>query len=267
MTLQKVWLVTEASSGLGRALTEEILRAGDLLVATARNTAELEPLASQFRNEMRAVALDVLNSKDMKVALSAALESFGRIDVLVNNASYGAIDTIRTITAAEFRRHIDTNFWGVVHATRSALPVMRAQGFGHILQITSVYGCIGTPDRAGYLAVKSAIERLSESLAFEVRMSGIHVGVVEVGSLRLTRSSQAGEDSVETFNKSTHILRRLSRTIYCVPGDPVGAALAILDLTKENLHVPRSVEAPSSTDSSRDRSYRSRGCRRHSCAP
>jgi NADP-dependent 3-hydroxy acid dehydrogenase YdfG len=89
MTLQKVWLVTEASSGLGRVLTEEILRAGDLLVATARNTAELEPLASQFRNEMRAVALDVLNSKEVKVALNAALESFGRLDVLVNNASYG----------------------------------------------------------------------------------------------------------------------------------------------------------------------------------
>jgi len=241
MTLQKVWLVTEASSGLGRALVEEILRTGDLLVATAQNTAELEPLVSKYGNQMRAATLNVRNSKQVEVAIRTALESFGRLDVLVNNASYGVRDAIRTITEEEFRTHIDSNFWGIVHTTRSVLPIMRAQGFGSILQITSVCDHIGTPDISGYGAVKSAIERLSEALALETWMLGIDVWIVEVGSFNsdVAGSSQIPEDSAESFSKPAHIPRTLLQTCYGVPGDIVGAALAILELAKVKLRVPR----------------------------
>jgi len=243
MTSQKVWLVTEASRGLGRALAEEILGTGDLLVATAQNLAELEPLVRRYGNEMRAVTLDVRNSKQVEVAPRTALESFGRLDVLVNNASYGVIDAIRTMTEDEFRRNIDSNFWGVVHSMRAALPIMRAQGFGDILQITSACDHIGTPDISGYGAVKSAIERLSEALALETRMLGINVSIVEVGSFNsdVAVSSQIREDSAaESFNKPAHILRTPLQTAYSVSGDIVGAALAILELTKGSFTSPPS---------------------------
>lgn len=230
----KVWLVTETSRGLGRALAEEVLKSGDQLVATARDIAELEPLVVQFGEAVRPVTVDVRKSYQVETAIQAATQMFGKLNVLVNNADHGIEDEFKVMTDEGFREHVDMNFWGVVHTMRSALPVLRAQGFGHILQITTVNGRPGTPDLSGYYAAKSAIERISEAVASDAALSGITVGVVETDSLRAdwTDVSRRSVEPVESYGRSARIFRSLMKTVYRIPGEPVKVARAILELTE-----------------------------------
>jgi short-subunit dehydrogenase len=182
-----------SSRGLGRALAEEIFRAGDLLVADIRNATELRPLARRFGNAMRVITVDIRSSKQVESVIRSTLEAFGRLDVLINNAKYGTWD--------------------------------RGASF---YQITFACPEIGTPDLSGYFAVKAAIERLSDALALEVRKSGINVWIVEVGALwaDMAAPSQASRDATGYFSKSSQILQKLLQTVYSMPGDKVTAALA-----------------------------------------
>jgi NAD(P)-dependent dehydrogenase (short-subunit alcohol dehydrogenase family) len=182
--MSKVWFITGSSRGFGRAFTEVILEAGHLVVATARKPEQLADLSKTYGDRVRTVALDVTSPAEVQKAVAAAKEAFGRIDVVVNNAGYGFVGAFEEMTPDEFKGQIDTNFWGVVNVTRAVLPVLREQGFGHIIQVTSVGGRLGVPGLSGYNAAKFAVEGLSEALAQEIKPLGLKLTIVEPGGFR-----------------------------------------------------------------------------------
>jgi NAD(P)-dependent dehydrogenase (short-subunit alcohol dehydrogenase family) len=184
MQKQRIWIVTGSSRGLGRALAEKILDSGDLLVATARDTGQLTPLVKRYGSRIFPLALDVRDVPQVDAAVKSSVERFGQIDLLVNNAGYGFTGAFEEMTDEDFKGQIDTNFWGVVNVTRAVLPVMRSQGSGRILQVTSVGGRNAGPGLSGYHAAKFAVEGFSEALAYEVRPLGIQVCLIEPGGLR-----------------------------------------------------------------------------------
>ena len=182
--MSKVWFITGSSRGLGRALTEVVLEAGHLVVATARKPEQLADLIKTYGDRVRTVGLDVTSPAEAQKAVAAAKEAFGRIDVVLNNAGYGFVGAFEEMTVDEFKGQIDTNFWGVVNVTRAVLPVLREQRFGHIIQITSVGGRLGVPGLSGYHAAKFAVEGLSEALAQEIKPLGLKLTIVEPGGFR-----------------------------------------------------------------------------------
>ena len=141
----QVWFVTGSSRGLGRALTEAVLAAGHRVVATARKTTDLDSFAVRHGDRVKTVALDVTQPEQAVRAVKVAVDAFGRIDVLVNNAGYANTDSAEDMALDDFRAQIDTNFYGVVYVTRAVLPVMRRQRSGRILQISSIGGRRGGP--------------------------------------------------------------------------------------------------------------------------
>ena len=136
--MSKVWLITGSSRGLGRELAKAVLAAGHHLVATARAAEDLHDLVSQYGERVRAVALDVTDPAAARAAIAVASSAFGRLDVVVNNAGYANINSIEDVADDDFHAQVDTNFFGVVNVTRAALPVLRAQRDGHIIQISSI---------------------------------------------------------------------------------------------------------------------------------
>ena len=178
----KVWLVTGCSRGLGREIARAVLAAGHRLVATARNPRDLDFLESSDR--LRAIALDVTDAAGARDAVAQAVSSFGRLDVLVNNAGWARANSIEDLSEQDFRRQIDINFFGVYNVTRAALPVMHAQRDGHIIQISSIGGRRGSPGLGGYQSAKWAVGGFSEVLAREVGPLGIRVTCVEPGGMR-----------------------------------------------------------------------------------
>jgi NAD(P)-dependent dehydrogenase (short-subunit alcohol dehydrogenase family) len=179
-----VFLVSGASRGLGRAITEAALSAGHHVVAGARSPAALSDLAAREPERLAVVELDVTNDEHVSAAVAAAVERFGRLDVLVNNAGYANMGAIEDVDFDDFRTQLDTNFLGVVRLTRAALPVMRAQRAGHIVQISSVGGRIVRPGLAAYQSAKWAVTGFSSVLAAEVAPLGIKVTVLEPGGMR-----------------------------------------------------------------------------------
>jgi len=177
--MSKVWFITGSSRGLGRTLTETVLEAGHRVVATARQPEQLADLGKRYGKQLRTVQLDVKSPAEAEKAVAAAKEAFGRIDVLVNNAGYGFMGAFEEMTSDEFKGQIDTNFWGVVHVTRASLPLLRKQGFGHIIQITSIGGRNAFPSLSGYHAAKFAVEGFSESLAQEIEPLGLKLTLVD----------------------------------------------------------------------------------------
>lgn len=179
--MSKVWFITGSSRGLGRALAEAVLANGDKLVATARNPQQLADLEERYGGQIFAVTLDVTDPGETEAAIAAAVERFGRLDVVVNNAGYGNISAIEETSLDDFRAQMETNLWGVIHVTKAALPVLREQGSGHFLQISSIGGRAGAPGLAAYQSAKWGVEGFSEVLAKEVAPLGIKVTIVEPG--------------------------------------------------------------------------------------
>lgn len=182
--MSKVWLVTGSSRGLGRNIVELALEAGEMVVATARKPEQLQDLVERYGDQVRTIALDVTNAESTTNAVKAAVEAFGRIDVLVNNAGYGDIASVEDVTIDDFKAQIDTNFYGVVYMTKAVLPVMRQQGSGHIIQVSSIGGRSGAPGLAGYQSAKWAVGGFSTVLTQEVAPFGIKVTVLEPGGMR-----------------------------------------------------------------------------------
>ena len=170
--MAKVWLITGSGNGLGRDIAEAALAAGDSVVAGARRTEELAPLVAQYGGRVRPVTLEVRDEAAAKAAVKLAVDSFGRLDVLVNNAGYGQIAPFEQMSAADFQAVMDTCFYGVVYTTRAAIPVMRKQKSGHIFQVSSVGGRLGIPGNTPYHAAKWAVGGFSDSLAAEVAPFG-----------------------------------------------------------------------------------------------
>lgn len=177
----KVWLVTGSSTGFGRDLCEELLRRGERVVATAR---KLESVRRFDGENGLAAELDVTKPATIRSAVKAAMERFGRIDVLVNNAGYGELGVIEEFDDARARRQFNTNVFGVLNVLREVLPVMRAQSAGHVLQLSSIAGLAAFPFVGIYCASKHALEAISESLAAEVADFGIKVTLIEPGRFR-----------------------------------------------------------------------------------
>lgn len=179
--MSKVWFVTGSSKGFGRVFVEGALQRGDQVAATARNPGALADLAEQYGESLLPLQLDVTSRDQARAAVATAHEKFGRLDVVVNNAGYGLFGTVEEITEEQLRDQLETNFFGAFHVTQAALPVLRAQGSGHIIQISTIGGVLAFPNLGAYNASKWALEALSESLAQEVAPLGIKVTIVEPG--------------------------------------------------------------------------------------
>jgi NAD(P)-dependent dehydrogenase (short-subunit alcohol dehydrogenase family) len=182
--MSKAWLITGAARGLGRSIAEAVLTSGDQLVATARDPSRLADLQKRYGDQLRTAALDVTDAAAGRAVVQAAIDGFGRLDVLVNNAGFGHVAPFEQAPEEDFRAQIDTNFYGVVNLTRAALPVMRRQRRGHIINISSVGGRIGTPGLSAYQAAKWAVGGFTEVLAQEARPFGVKVISVEPGGMR-----------------------------------------------------------------------------------
>jgi NAD(P)-dependent dehydrogenase (short-subunit alcohol dehydrogenase family) len=195
--MSKVWLVTGSASGLGRNIAEAVLASGDHLVATARDTRRLEDLVKKYGDQVRTAALDVTDEAAAKAAVQVAVEAFGLLDVVVNNAGYGDIAPFEQLSSERFKAVVDTNFYGVVNVTRAALPIMRRQKSGCILQISSVGGRLALPGSAPYHAAKWAIGGFTESLAQEVAPFGVKVCALEPGGMRTNWGVRANQDIPE----------------------------------------------------------------------
>jgi NAD(P)-dependent dehydrogenase (short-subunit alcohol dehydrogenase family) len=182
--MSKIWFVTGSSRGLGRAIVEAALEAGDQVVATARKPAQLDDLADRHGERILPLALDVTDNDQVQQAVQQAIKTFGRLDVVVNNAGYGDIAAIEDVVPEDFRAQIDTNFYGVVQVTKAVLPFLREQGSGHVFQVSSIGGRVGTPGLAAYQSAKWAVGGFSTVLAQEVTPLGIKVTVLEPGGIR-----------------------------------------------------------------------------------
>ncbi|NNM55156.1 MAG: SDR family oxidoreductase [Spirochaetales bacterium] len=175
----KVWFITGASKGFGRIWAEAALRRGDHVAASARRKETLESLQSQFGNRVLTLELDVQNREAVFAAVKQAKEHFGRLDVVVNNAGYGQFGAIEELSEAQVRAQFETNVFGALWVTQAALPYLREQKSGHILQVSSIGGVHAFPNIGIYHASKWALEGLSQSLAQEVSSMGIHVTLIE----------------------------------------------------------------------------------------
>jgi NAD(P)-dependent dehydrogenase (short-subunit alcohol dehydrogenase family) len=230
---KQVWLITGSSRGLGRAFTEAALKAGHRVVATARNSEHLVDIESTFGESVRTVSLDVTNEAHAKYAVGAAVETFGGLDVLVNNAGYGNVSPAEDTPLADFRAQIETNLFGVIIMTKAVLPYFRECGSGHIIQITSVGGRIGPTGRAAYAAAKFGVEGFSESLSKEVGPLGVKVTIVEPGGFRTDFAGSSTElrDGRSEYASTVGATVRFQRGYDGKqPGDPVKAAAAVLHI-------------------------------------
>src|ERR1700756_3129466 len=226
-----VWLITGSARGLGRAIAEAVLAAGDKLIATARNPQQLPPLVERYGDHVRAVARDGTEGRAAMAAVQLAVDVFGRLDVLVNNAGYGNLAAIEDTTLQDFRAQVETNLFGVVNLTKAAIPIMRRQGAGRILQFSSVGGRVGPIGRGAYAAAKWGVEGFSEVLAKEVGPLGIKVTIIEPGGFRtdFAGSSQTILADNRAYASTVGAAARFQREFDgAQPGDPSKAAAAII---------------------------------------
>ena len=193
--MSKVWFITGSAAGLGRNIAEAVLESGDRLIATARDPRRLEALINKYGNRVRAAPLDVADEDAAYAAVLVAVDTFGRLDVVVNNAGYGDVAPFEQLSPKRFKAVIDTNFYGVVNVTRAALPIMRKQRSGCILQISSVGGRLGLPGNTPYHAAKWAVGGFTESLAQEVAPFGVKVCALEPGGMRTNWGIRANKDT------------------------------------------------------------------------
>ena len=230
-TRDRVWFITGTSSGFGRVLAEAALAAGDRVVATARKTAALDDLTDAAPDRVHLVPLDVTSSTGIAAAVRSAVDRFGRIDVLVNNAGYGSVGAVEEIEQSDLRTLMDTMFFGAVELTQAVLPVMRAQGNGTIVQISSMGGQVSAPGFGAYCSAKFALEAMTEALAVEIAPLGLRALIVEPGAFRTefggSRMHRSRELDVYagTVGVTRSYIDGMDGT---QPGDPVKAAAAIL---------------------------------------
>jgi NAD(P)-dependent dehydrogenase (short-subunit alcohol dehydrogenase family) len=179
--MSKIWFITGSSKGFGREFAIGALDRGDKVAATARDTSTLDDLVERYGDAVLPIRLDVTGRAEAFAAVQQAHERFGRLDVVVNNAGYGLFGTVEELTEQQLRDQLETNFFGAFHVTQAVLPILREQGSGHIVQISTIGGVAAFPYLGGYHASKWALEGLTESLAQEVAGFGIKVTLVEPG--------------------------------------------------------------------------------------
>ncbi|MFB6639933.1 oxidoreductase [Streptomyces chartreusis] len=231
--MSRTWLITGGSQGLGKALALAALEAGDRVVVTSRKPDALASVRSAYPQQIETVALDVTSPSQVRNVVAAAVERFGSIDVVVNNAGYATSGSIEDFHEDEFRAQVEVNLYGVVNVTRAVLPVMRHQRSGHIVQISSIGGRVGgTPGLGAYQTAKFAVEGFSEVLANEAAPFGVKVTIVEPGGIRTGWAEGAAEPSgpITPDYESTvgAWQRRFAEYAGNEPGDPDRMARAII---------------------------------------
>ena len=236
--MSKVWLVTGSASGLGRNIAEAVLASGDHLVATARDPHRLEDLVKKYGDQIRTAPLDVTDEKAAQASVQLAVEAFGRLDVVVNNAGYGDIAPFEQLSSERFKALMDTNFYGVVNVTRAALPIMRKQKSGCILQISSVGGRLARPGSTGYHAAKWAVGGFTESLAQEVAPFGVKVCALEPGGMRTNWGVRANKETPVLLSEYEPSVGAVVKALASYWGneisDPAKVAQLILRLADSN---------------------------------
>jgi NAD(P)-dependent dehydrogenase (short-subunit alcohol dehydrogenase family) len=233
--MHKVWLITGSAHGLGRSILETILAAGDSVLATARKPGPLADLQERYGDKISVFTLDVTEADAAKQAVMSTVETFGRLDVLVNNAGFGHIVPFEQTSEADFKAQIDTNFYGVVNLARAVVPVMRNQRSGYIINISSVGGRCGTPGLSAYQAAKWAVGGFTEVLAQEVAPFGVKVISVEPGGMRTDWgfiASGSAQALLPDYEPSVGVvLNMLKAYAGNEIGDPEKIAKVLLDLT------------------------------------
>lgn len=228
----KVILISGASRGLGRHLVERALAAGHRVVAGVRSPSALADLVDRYPDRLVVVELDVTDADQTRAAVGSAVERFGRLDVLVNNAGYANMAPIEDVDIDDFTAQIDTNFFGVVRLTRAAIPVMRAQGSGHIVQISSVGGRLTRPGLAAYQSAKWAVTGFSGVLAAEVAPLGIKVTVLEPGGMRTdwAGASMRVDEVRDEYASTVGAAAQMSRSSSIGASDPAKVADLVLQI-------------------------------------
>lgn len=231
---RRTWFITGSSTGFGRLLAEEVLKAGDNVVATARKVEQVADLQQQYPDHALALPLDVTRQDQIDSAVAKTLERFKSIDVLVNNAGYGVTGAIEEVSDAELEPMYATNVFGLLRVTRAVLPQMRKQRCGNILNLSSIGGLTASPGWGLYQSTKFAVEGLSEALAQEVAPLGIRVTIIEPGPFRtdfLGRSGVEAQNRIEDYRTTADNARRYrSEQHGKQPGDPLKAVQAMIDV-------------------------------------
>lgn len=229
---QKTWFITGTSRGFGREWAIAALERGDRVAATARSTDSLQDLVGRYDEAILPLALDVTDRSAVGEAVRRAVDVFGRIDVAVNNAGYGQFGMVEEVSEDELRAQLETNFFGAMWVTQAVLPVMRGQGAGHIVQVSSIGGISAFPNVGAYHASKWALEGISQALAQEVAGFGIHVTMIEPGGFSTDWSGSSAKHAADLpayaeFKEQAE-QQRSSRT--ASPGDPVATRSPILEV-------------------------------------
>ncbi|WP_329576352.1 SDR family NAD(P)-dependent oxidoreductase [Kitasatospora sp. NBC_01250] len=234
--MQQTWFITGSSRGFGRALVNAALEAGDSVAATARRPEQLADLAERHGSRIRPIALDVTDPAAARAALAEARQHFGGIDVLVNNAGYANVSPIETTEESDFRAQFETNFWGVYNVTKAAIPLLREQQGGLVMQFSSVGGRVGgSPGIASYQAAKFAIDGFSRVLRAELAPFGVKVLVVEPSGFRTDWAgpSMTVHDIPAAYAETVGAVNaRLRQNDDGAAGDPVRAAEILVRMAK-----------------------------------
>ena len=228
-----VWFISGCSSGLGLALAREVASAGIGVAATARDVAALGSLQQEFPDLVLPLAMDLNNPASISAAAAAVLDQFGKVDVLVNNAGCGVVGALEEQSEVQIRQNMETNFFGPTRLIRTLLPSFRAQGSGHIVNISAAAAISNYPGFSIYGAGKCAMEGLSEALALELKPLGIHIMIVQPGPFRtdfVGRSLASATNSFPEYEATSGRFANLIRTMNGKqPGDPAKAAAAIIE--------------------------------------
>jgi NAD(P)-dependent dehydrogenase (short-subunit alcohol dehydrogenase family) len=229
---QKVWFITGASRGFGREWAIAALERGDSVAATARDTSTLDDLVQKYGERLLPLRLDVTDRDADFAAVRQAHERFGQLDIVVNNAGYGHFGLVEELSESDARDQLETNYFGALWVTQAALPILRAQGSGHILQVSSIGGISAFPLVGAYHAAKWALEGMSQALAQEVAGFGIHVTLIEPGGFATdwagssARHSAVLPDYADVHERVQEERKKRIGT----PGDPKASAAAVLKI-------------------------------------
>jgi NAD(P)-dependent dehydrogenase (short-subunit alcohol dehydrogenase family) len=231
--MSQVWFVTGASTGFGRILAEELLTLGHQVVATARKPEVLADLASQYPDQFLAARLDVTQPEEAKAAIDATIAKFGRLDVLINNAGFGVFGSIEEVPVDEFRRQFETNFFGVINVLQAALPTMRKQRSGRILNVSSIAGISSFMGTGVYCSSKFALEAVSESLHHELSPLGIRTILIEPGAFKtdFLGHNYTTYRGMEDYEKTAGEIIDYFKTLIA-DGDPKKAVHAMIEVAQ-----------------------------------
>jgi NAD(P)-dependent dehydrogenase (short-subunit alcohol dehydrogenase family) len=230
MTASLTFFLTGSSRGLGRHIAEAVLADGHNLVATARNPDSLADLESAYPGQVLRVKLDVADYAAAQTAVAAGLDQFGRLDVIINNAGYANLAAIEDMTIEDFRAQVDTNLFGVVNVTKAALPCLRRQRSGHIIQISSVGGRLATAGLSAYQSAKWAVGGFSSVLSREVANLGITVTVLEPGGMQTDWAGPSMQvpPVSDAYADTVGVMAQLHNSTRIALGDPAKVAQVVL---------------------------------------